>query len=60
VNNETILRERCREALKLTKSHGADEVEIFAQTTHAISADIEKHGGRGQIWGAGSTIAFYR
>ena len=43
MNNETILRERCREALKLTKSHGADEVEIFAQTTHAISADIEKH-----------------
>jgi len=43
VNNETILRERCREALKLTKSHGADEVEVFAQTTHAISADIEKH-----------------
>jgi PmbA protein len=43
VNNEMILRERCREALKLTKSHGADEVEIFAQTVHAISADIEKH-----------------
>lgn len=43
MNNETVLRERCREALKRTKSHGADDVEIFAQTTHAISADIEKH-----------------
>ena len=43
MNNDTLLRERCREALKLTQSHGADEVEIFAQTTHAISADIEKH-----------------
>ncbi|MBU1050574.1 TldD/PmbA family protein [Candidatus Bipolaricaulota bacterium] len=43
MNNETILRERCREALKLTKSHGADEVEVFAQTVHSISADIEKH-----------------
>ncbi len=43
MNNETNLRERCREALELTKSHGADEVEIFAQTSHAIAADIEKH-----------------
>lgn len=43
MNNETQLRERCREALKLTKRHGADEVEIFAQTSHAIAADIEKH-----------------
>jgi len=43
VNNETILHERCREALELTKAHGADEVEIFAQTVHSISADIEKH-----------------
>jgi len=43
VNNETNLRERCREALELTKRHGADEVEIFAQTSHAIAADIEKH-----------------
>ena len=43
MNNNTILCERCREALELTKNHGADEVEIFAQTTHAISADIEKH-----------------
>lgn len=43
MNNETQLRERCREALELTKGHGADEVEIFAQTSHAISADIEKH-----------------
>ena len=43
MNNETLLRERCREALELTKRRGADEVEIFAQTSHAISADIEKH-----------------
>ena len=43
MNNETQLRERCREALELTKHHGAAEVEIFAQTSHAISADIEKH-----------------
>lgn len=43
MNNETQLRERCREALELAKRHGADEVEVFAQTSHAISADIEKH-----------------
>ncbi|MFC2078548.1 TldD/PmbA family protein [Candidatus Bipolaricaulota bacterium] len=43
MTQETQLRERCREALELTKRHGADEVEIFAQTSHAISADIEKH-----------------
>ena len=43
MNNDTELRERCREALKLTKRHGADNVEIFGQTSHAISADIEKH-----------------
>jgi len=43
VNNEKRLRECCREALELTKRHGADDVEIFAQTSHAISADIEKH-----------------
>lgn len=43
MNNGTQLRERCREALELTKSHGANEVEIFAQTSHAITADIEKH-----------------
>lgn len=43
MNNKKQLRERCREALKLTKRHGADEVEIFAQTAHSISADIEKH-----------------
>lgn len=43
MNNKIQLRERCQEALKLTKRHGADEVEIFAQTAHSISADIEKH-----------------
>ena len=43
MNNETQLRERCREALELSKRCGADEVEIFAQTSRAISADIEKH-----------------
>lgn len=43
MNNEKQLRQRCREALELTKRHGADDVEIFAQTSHAISADIEKH-----------------
>jgi PmbA protein len=43
VNNANSLRERCQEALKLTQANGADEVEVFAQTVHAISADIEKH-----------------
>ncbi len=43
MNSDMILRERCRDALKKTKNQGADEVEVFAQSVHSISADIEKH-----------------
>ncbi len=39
---ETQLRERCREALELTKKHGADDVEIYAEASTAISTEIEK------------------
>lgn len=43
MNKDMQLRERCREALAITKRHGADEVEVFAQSSRAMSADIEKH-----------------
>lgn len=43
MSNETQLRARCQEALQLTKRHGADEVEIYAQAARVLSADIEKH-----------------
>ena len=39
---EKQLRDRCREALALTRERGADEVEIYAESTNNVSAEIEK------------------
>ncbi len=43
MSQHEFLRERCREAVRMARSSGADEVEVFAQTTRDISTDIEKH-----------------
>jgi PmbA protein len=43
VNDETQLREQCRGAIAAAKQCGADEVEVFAQTSRTISVEIEKH-----------------
>lgn len=43
MNYETKLREQCRRAVDAAKQCGADEVEVLAQTSRAISVEIEKH-----------------
>jgi len=43
MGNSSELRERCQQALELTKKHGADEVEIFAQTAQTVAVDVENN-----------------
>ena len=43
MGNSSELRNRCQQALELTKKHGADEVEIFAQTAQTITVDAENN-----------------
>jgi len=43
VNHEARLREQCRGAVQAAKQCGAEEVEVFAQTSRTISVEIEKH-----------------